>query len=296
MQTLTDLSTQFAQDNHISFVQTGDLIIAELRNAHGFASVALQGAQILQWMPKEQNTSVIWVSSAAVYQTGKGVRGGVPICWPWFGAVEGKPAHGFVRTRLWQVAETSHNDTETSITLSIQADESTRAIWDNGFTLNLVLTLGQELTIRLETNNTGTTDFAITEALHTYFGVGDLTQTQVVGLDGVSYLDKVQGMNSFTQSGSIQMSGEEVDRVYLDTNGDVSIEDAQLNRQIIISKNTAPTTIVWNPGAEKEKGFADMAEGDYRQMLCVESGTAGNAEVTIPAGKQHALVVRYQVR
>jgi glucose-6-phosphate 1-epimerase len=159
-----------------------------------------------------------------------------------------------------------------------------------------VLTLGQELTIRLETNNTGTTDFAITEALHTYFGVGDLTQTQVVGLDGVSYLDKVQGMNSFTQSGSIQMSGEEVDRVYLDTNGDVSIEDAQLNRQIIISKNTAPTTIVWNPGAEKEKGFADMAEGDYRQMLCVESGTAGNAEVTIPAGKQHALVVRYQVR
>jgi glucose-6-phosphate 1-epimerase len=296
MQTLTTLNDQFAQAQYVRFMQKGDLILAELHNQHGHASIALQGAQILQWMPKEQNTSVIWVSDAAVYQTGKGVRGGVPICWPWFGAVEGKPAHGFVRTRLWQVIETSHCDTETSITLSIQSDESTRAIWDNSFTLNITLVLGETLTIKLDTLNTGSNDFTITEALHTYFGVDDISQMQVKGLDGVAYLDKVQGMNRFDQSGDVLMSGEEVDRVYLDTTGDVIIADEQLKRQIIIRKENAPTTIVWNPGAEKEKGFADMAEGDYRQMLCVESGTAGNTEVTVPAGKQHSLVVHYLVR
>ena len=199
-------------------------------------------------------------------------------------------------TRFWLVTSSRHTENENSITLTIQDDDSTRQVWNHCFTLNLILTLGEDLTITLETNNTGDADFTITEALHTYFGVGDLAQTQVVGLDGVRYLDKVQSMSEFTQSGNIQMNGEEVDRVYLDTNGDVSIEDAQLNRQIIIGKNSAPTTIVWNPGVEKEKGFADMAEGDYRQMLCVESGTAGNAQVTVPAQSQHSLTVVYRLQ
>jgi glucose-6-phosphate 1-epimerase len=296
MQTLTSLTDQFAQDNNLTFVQTGDLLIAELRNQHGFASVALQGAQVLQWLPTGQEKSVIWVSSAAVYQTGKGVRGGAPVCWPWFGAVEGKPAHGFVRTRLWQVTSTRHTENETAITLTIQDDDSSRALWNYGFTLNLTLTLSTELTIALETNNTGSEDFTITEALHTYFEVGDLAKMQVVGLDGVSYLDKVQGMNAFTQSGNIQMNGEEVDRVYLDTNSDVVIEDTLLNRQIMIGKQQAPTTIVWNPGVEKEKGFADMAEGDYRKMLCVESGTAGNTQASVPANSQHCLMVVYRLQ
>jgi D-hexose-6-phosphate mutarotase len=296
MQNLDMLNQQFAQGEQLVFVQQGELIIAQLMNDYGRSSIALQGAQVLSWLPKGEADSVIWVSDAAVYQTGKGVRGGVPVCWPWFGAGEaGKPAHGFVRTRLWQVVATAHTATETSITLRTEDDDNSRSLWNHRFTLELTLSLGADLSIHLATHNTGDQPMIITEALHTYFAVGDLTQMQVIGLDGVDYLDKVQAMQQFTQVGAIAMAGEEVDRIYLNTLGEVSIDDQALARRISITKSDASATVVWNPGVEKEKGFADMAAGDHRRMLCVESGTAGNAQITIAPQASHCLKVCYQV-
>jgi glucose-6-phosphate 1-epimerase len=286
----------FEIENHVSFVQQGDVTVAVLHSDAGRVRVALQGAQVLDWLPTGETTSVIWVSDAAVYQTGKGVRGGVPVCWPWFGAGEtGKPAHGFVRTKLWSVEASGISDAGVWLRLFTQDDDASRALWDQAFKLSLTVTLGASLGIALTTNNTGDSDFAISEALHTYFAIGDVDRVQVTGLDGVHYLDKVLDMTEHTQTGDVAIVGE-VDRVYVNTTSETAIVDATLGRDIIISKTNSRATVVWNPGSEKEKGFADMNTGDYRKMLCVESGTAGGDVVRVAAGASHTLSVDYAVR
>jgi D-hexose-6-phosphate mutarotase len=286
----------FAIENHLTFVQQGDLTLAMLHSDLGRVRVALQGAQVLDWLPTGEDKPVIWVSDAAVYQTGKGVRGGVPVCWPWFGAGDaGKPAHGFVRTKLWSVDASGVNDRGVWLRLTTSDDDASRALWNHAFKLSLTVTLGASLSIELTTDNTGDTDFSITEALHTYFTIGDVDATQVTGLDGVTYLDKVLDMSTHTQTGAVAIVGE-VDRVYVNTTSETAIVDAALARDIVINKTNSTATVVWNPGAEKEKGFADMNTGDYRNMLCVESGTAGGDVVTVAAGTSHSLTVDYAVR
>jgi glucose-6-phosphate 1-epimerase len=226
-----------------------------------------------------------------LYQAGKGVRGGVPVCWPWFGAgAAGKPAHGFVRTRMWEVRETREDLAGTVLVrLGIKDDESTRAMWNHAFDLELIVTVGAALKIELVTRNTGNAAFAISEALHTYFRVGDISQTQVGGLEETTYMDKVRDFAQSVQTGPITFSGE-TDRVYVNTTADCLIRDTALGRIIRVAKAGSISTVVWNPWMEKEKGFADMAAGEYRDMLCVETANASPDEVVIePAGK-HSLV------
>lgn len=281
--------------NHLTFTQQGDLTIAHISSEYGQLRVALQGAQVLDWLPVNQTKPVIWVSDAAVYQTGKGVRGGVPVCWPWFGAAEGLPAHGFVRTKSWSVEASGQQDRAIWLRLTIEDDEASRALWPHAFKLSLTVTMGESLDIVLQTENKGSEAFPITEALHTYFTVGDVEKAAVTGLSDCTYLDKVQGMQAFTQAGDVTIAGE-VDRVYINTRTDTSIIDPVLGRDIIIRKQNSTATVVWNPGAEKEKGFADMRSGDYKYMLCVESGTAGGDQVMVAPGEQHALMVQYAVK
>jgi glucose-6-phosphate 1-epimerase len=265
------------------------LPVIEVTAPDAMARIAVQGGQVLEWQPRGHKP-VVWVSKAAVYQAGKGVRGGVPVCWPWFGALEGKPAHGFVRTRMWEVRETREDLADTVVVrLGIKDDESSRAMWNHAFDLELIVTVGAALKIELLTRNTGDTPFAISEALHTYFRVGDINQAQVSGLEGTTYLDKVRDFAQAVQTGPITFSGE-TDRVYVNTEVDCLIRDPALGRNIRVAKSGSVSTVVWNPWTEKEKGFADMAAGEYRDMLCVETANAGPEEIVIqPAGK-HSLV------
>lgn len=292
MQHHTDtLNQQFAIAGQLKFVDAAAGVpVAEITTPHAIARIAVQGAQVLEWQPAGQQP-VLWVSRAAVYQPGKGVRGGVPVCWPWFGAGEaGKPAHGFVRTRMWEVRETGQGMADSVfIRLGMKDDESTRALWDHGFDLELIVTVGATLKMELVTRNTGTTAFEISEGLHTYFHVGNVNQAQVLGLENTEYLDKVLDFARDTQVGAVSFSGE-TDRVYIDTTSDCVIDDAKLNRKIRVAKSGSTSTVVWNPWIEKEKGFADMAAGEYQEMLCVETVNAGDTRVTVAAGTTHNLV------
>jgi glucose-6-phosphate 1-epimerase len=262
--------------------------VADIQTAHASARVALQGAQVLAWQPAGQQP-VLWVSKAAVYAPGKGVRGGVPVCWPWFGARDGLPAHGFVRTRLWEVRETSQNAAgQVMLRLGMADDASTRTLWDFAFELELTVTVGQTLSMALLTRNTGTAAFTITDALHSYFCVGDIAQTTVQGLDACAYLDKVQNFAQFRQTGGVDFTGE-TDRIYLDTTADCLIEDQAWGRSIRVAKQGSTSTVVWNPWSEREKAFADMAAGEYKDMLCVETCNAGPDQVTLAPGGTHTL-------
>ena len=268
--------------------------IIDITGPNASARIAIQGGQVLEWQPIGQQP-VLWVSKAAVYQVGKGVRGGVPVCWPWFGAGEaGKPAHGFVRTRMWEVRATGQNDQGVFVKLGIADDADTHAIWDHAFDLELIVVAGKTLTMELVTHNTGSTPFTITDALHTYFCTGDIHKTQVSGLDNTAYLDKVLGFEQHIQQGAVGFTGE-TDRVYLNTKAECIIEDNAYQRKIHIDKSGSDSTVVWNPWADKEKGFADMASGEYQAMLCVETCNAATDTITVAPAQSHHLIAKISV-
>ncbi|MDR3369215.1 D-hexose-6-phosphate mutarotase [Rhodoferax sp.] len=293
--TLDTLNTSFAIANALHFSEANPgLPVAEIHTPLASARVALHGGHVLSWQPAGQKP-VLWVSKAAIFEAGKPVRGGVPVCWPWFGAVPGKPMHGFVRTMMWQVRGTDIDAAgQVVLRLGIRDDAATRALWDRAFDLEMVVTVGTTLTMALITRNTGDVPMTITQALHTYFCTGDITQTVVQGLNGDSYLDKVQNFAVCQQSGDVRFTGE-TDRIYTETAADSLINDAAGGRTIRIAKQGSETTVVWNPWAEKEKGMVDMAAGEYQQMLCVETCNAGPDAVTVAAGETRSLVARISV-
>jgi len=292
-QPIDTLNHHFGLTGALHFVQgRAGLPEAEIQTPQASARVALHGAQLLAWQPAGAQP-VIWVSQAAVFEPGQPVRGGVPVCWPWFGPREGLPMHGFVRTRLWQVRETSLDaDQQVVLRLGLQDDTDTRTLWDFAFDLELVLTVGATLTIKLISRNTGDQPFTLTDALHSYFGVGDIHQTTVQGLDGCDYLDKVQNFAQARQVGAVEITGE-TDRIYVNTTADCVIEDRVQQRNIRISKSGSSSTVVWNPW--RDKVFADMAAGEYQQMLCVETCNAGPDQITLAPGQSHALSARFAV-
>lgn len=283
------LNARFAIPGRLRFQDAAPgLPVAEITTPDAMARVAVQGGQVLEWQPNGQKP-VIWVSKAAVYQPGKGVRGGVPVCWPWFGQLDGKGAHGFVRTRMWEVREAKTDLANTVVLrLGIKDDESTRAQWDHAFDLELIVTVGAALKMELVTKNTGDKPFTITDGLHTYFRVGDINQVKVHGLDGAEYLDKVRDFARERQSGPVTFSSE-TDRVYINTTADCLIEDPVFGRTIRVAKAGSASTVVWNPWTEKEKAFSDMAAGEYADMVCVETVNASPDEITLQPGGKHNL-------
>lgn len=286
------LNTAFAITNvlHFAAIQPG-LPVAEICTPLATARVALHGGHVLAWQPAGQK-QVLWVSKAAVFEAGSPVRGGVPVCWPWFGAVPGQAMHGFVRTLMWQVrASELDANGQVVLRLGIHDNASTRALWDHAFDLELVVTVGTSLTMSLVTRNTGDAPVTLTQALHTYFCTGGITQTTVLGLDGTHYLDKVRQFAPDQQTGPVRFTGE-TDRVYVHTTADCVIDDAAWGRRVHVAKEGSASTVVWNPWVEREKSIADMAPGEYQQMLCVETCNAGPDIVTLAAGESCALVAR----
>ncbi len=240
----------------------------------------------------------MFVSSQAFYQTGKAIKGGTPICWPWFGndpQEKGRSSHGFVRNRLWQMREVvSTQDGATKIIMGLVDTEETRRIWNYNFDLAISITVSNSLTIELITRNTGKQPFSITQALHSYFKIGDIQQVQVLGLEAKDYIDKVDGGKQKTQSGIVTFS-EECDRVYLNVPSELIIDDAALNRKIKITANNSKTAIVWNPGAIVSANMADLGDQDYQYFVCVETANAANEIIEVPVGSEYKLIANYSI-
>ena len=294
---IDQLNRRFGADGTITFKELAPGFPAlELDNGHARATIALQGAQVMTWAPRGQQP-VIWLSRAAKFAPGKSIRGGVPVCWPWFGAHATEPSfpgHGFARTVPWELLDAQTQGGETRLRFRINPDSAPPAQWPKGTEATLELTVGAKLAIALVTRNTGSQPFTLTEALHTYFEVGDVRRVAVHGLDGLSYLDKVENMARKRQGGAVTVSGE-VDRVYLDSTADCIIDDPTLNRRIRIAQRGGRSTIVWNPWTEKAAKMGDLGEDGYLQMICVESGNAAENAVQVASGAEHRLDVKYSV-
>ena len=291
------LNRKFGIAGQLEFVQdVGGLVIARINNQQAQASIALQGAHVMTFQPAGEQP-VIWLSPAAKLVQGKSIRGGVPICWPWFGAHatdSSFPGHGFARTVPWQV-ETSAAlpDGGTRINFELPQSSIPAAQWPHACRARLIVTVSKTLTVELITENTGKAPFEIGEALHTYFAISDVGDMRITGLEGCTYLDKVGVAQSRTQQGAIQISSE-VDRIYIDTEAECVIEDRGWNRRIRIAKRGSRSTVVWNPWLEKAAKMGDFgSDTGYRGMVCVESGNAANNVVSVAPGATHSLHVVY---
>jgi D-hexose-6-phosphate mutarotase len=296
--TLKDLNQRHAIGNHVQFKEIAEgMIIAEVANQHALANIALQGAHIATFQPRGEEP-VIWLSPKAKFAPGKSIRGGVPICWPWFGPhkTDSKlPGHGYARTVPWDVLETrALPDGSTFLRFGLVESDATRAQWPHASAVQLEVTVGKALRVELVTTNTGKAAFELGEALHTYLQISDVANMTIQGLANCEYLDKVQDFARFTQKDGIVIESE-VDRVYVNTTADCVIEDKGLKRAIRIAKQGSKSTVVWNPWTEKAEKMGDFGPQLHRDMVCVESGNALENVITLAPGETHKLVAVYSV-
>ena len=289
------LSEQFGISGEIHFTTLEGLDVLEISNVHGSGRILLQGALLLDWTPRGHHP-IVWVSPKAKFISGKAPRGGVPVCWPWFGAHETNatlPAHGIARAARWDIVETNRQaDQSHRLVFRLQREGTSLSHWPYDTPLEICYTLGKSIEIELITRNSGHEPITLTEALHTYFEVSDIRDITITGLEGCNYIDKVAQGARKLQSDVIRFSAE-TDRVYLDTTETCVIHDPGYQRCIRIEKQNSRSTIVWNPWTEKAASMGDFTEDGYLRMVCVESGNAADNTLTLGAGAEHRLWVRY---
>lgn len=289
---LGDLNRRFGIETELEFrAGEGGLPRAVIANSLSTAEVYLHGAHVTAYRRRD-GQPVLWMSELAQFRAGTAIRGGIPVAWPWFGPHPLDPAlpqHGFARTSDWTVIGTqSLSDGATQIGLCLEDDGETRGVWPHRFRLELLVTVGQRLSVRLLARNTGQDTIDVGGALHTYFQVGDIERVRIAGLDGRRYLDQLDGHRVKNTSGELSISSE-VDRVYVDTEDRCVIEDLGMGRKLTVDKAGSRTTVVWNPWAEKSLRMADFPDHGYRSMVCIEAANAKNDTQVLPPGAVHEL-------
>lgn len=269
--------------------------VYRINHATATARVALLGAHVMEWVPADQE-AVLYLSPQAIFQEGKAIRGGIPVCWPWFNAHPtdaSKPMHGFARNHFWHLAEASASEHGVTLVFTFASDAETLALWPHAFAAKVEIRIGAALEVVLTTHNTGGETISLSEALHSYLTVGDITQVTVRGLAGLQYLDTVGPLMMRRQSGDILID-QEVDRQYV-SNASVQVEDLSLNRTLLIEKWGSGTTVVWNPWIAKAARLADLPDDSYPHFLCIEAANAGPGVVTVKAGGSHQIATRISV-
>jgi glucose-6-phosphate 1-epimerase len=234
------------------------------------ASFALQGAHLLSWKPQGEDEA-LWLSGNTPFKNGVALRGGVPICWPWFGpaAQQGLPAHGFARNLAWTLKAHNEDDNGVVLTFELHSSEASRQYWPHDFTLFARYKLGKTCEIELEAHG----DFETTSALHTYFNVGDIHAVKVSGL-GDRFIDKVNNAQEDALTDGVQTFPDRTDRVYLNPEACSVIHDSALNRTIEVIHHHHKNVVAWNPGPALSASMTDMPDDGYKTFVCVESACA----------------------
>ncbi|HVN47764.1 MAG TPA: D-hexose-6-phosphate mutarotase [Bacteroidota bacterium] len=293
--TLTEMNNRFALPRQLIFKEgNGTLPIAEISNAFASAAISLYGAHVLRFQPKGQQ-DFLWLSKKSSFEIGKPIRGGIPLCFPWFGPHTSdpkKPVHGFARLVMWDVVKTaSLPDGATQLVLGLHENETTKAILPITFSVELSVTVGKTLEVALTATNTGSEPFTISDALHTYFNISDLSNITIDGLGNASYYDGPTSSATQQQAEALLAITKEENRRYIDTTNDCLIRDKGFGRTIRAVKRGSNVTVVWNPWAESSKAIGDMHEGGYKTFICVEAVNAYNDVITLAPSASHTLAV-----
>ncbi len=277
----------------------GGLIRATLSHHGAEAQVYSHGAHVTHYQPAG-GEPVLFLSEASRFSADQPIRGGVPICFPWFAQHTDQPdlpMHGFARHTAWKIQDVSRDDNGVWIDYVLRDSGRTRELWPHAFVANYRVTLGDALSLALRIKHRGVPDsdpFAFEAALHSYFAVNDVRETDIAGLHGATYIDKTDEFKRKSQDGDVTFT-QETDRIYLDTRSTCAVHDAKNDRKIAIDKTGSDTTVVWNPWVNKAAAMADFGDAEWPNMVCVETCNVADHRVTLRPGQTHEMSATIRV-
>lgn len=303
---LNELKQRFAVSGAIEFSEISPgFIHLKITNEHAHAVISLYGGQLLEFKPHDQHEPLIWLSEKAVFQQGKAIRGGIPVCWPWFGeyeleeleepAAESMPAHGYARISHWQLDSVkSLADGQTELLLHLPQENIPRHLHAiRQFfhcQLALKITIGKALKLELISHNHGLKTVPLTYALHSYFNISNIHDIELIGLEQQTYLDKLNAGQAAQQTTALRFAGE-TDRVFIDSDTAIRLIDTKLKRSIVISKENSHSSIIWNPWQETSARMSDMTEPGWLSMVCIEAANVAKNKVLLGAGETQRMKV-----
>lgn len=294
MTTIEQLNDRFGIAGKVSFLPgKGGLPSVEISTPHAKAAISLYGAQLLSYIPVGQ-MDIIWMSERSLFEEGKAIRGGIPLCFPWFGphvSDKTKPQHGFARLQYWEVKEIQAAAGDSIIVqLGLEPSEKSLALWPHHFSAVAEFVIGPQLDVKLTVTNTSKEDFEYSDALHTYFNISSIDTVGIEGLQDAHYYDGFS-MELKTQNPAMLYFNTETNRRYVNTSSACVIHDKGFNRKISVKKAGSKVTVVWNPGEETAKTIADIQPDGYTRFVCVEPANAypGIDMITLAPGQSHTL-------
>lgn len=288
------LNARYGAPGRIAF-RTGEtgLPVAALACRYGTCEVSLYGGHVLSYRPTGHGP-VLFVSKQSAFEAGRPIRGGIPVCWPWFGPSPDKalPLHGFARILTWELRATEYSGDATELLLALTDSEETRRFWPHAFELTLRIRLDQRLSLELTTVNRDAQPFTLTEAFHPYLRVRAIQDVAVHGLDGATFTDRLTGQAG-RQEGPLRISAE-TDRLFTPPKAECVLHDTGLARALAMTFSGTAQMVVWNPWIAKAQAMPDFGDEEYTSMLCLEPANAAGAAVTLAPGGRHTLSLALQ--
>ncbi|BDR12827.1 D-hexose-6-phosphate mutarotase [Vibrio sp. STUT-A11] len=275
--------------DNVTVVEVDQVKVVRIIHDKATAGIALHGGHVVSYKPQGQE-DLIWMSEKAVFDGKAALRGGIPVCWPWFGRIAA-PAHGFARTTEWELIEHRENENGVIIELALFPSEETHQIWPHMFEARLLVEVGDELKVTLKVLNIDDEAWTFSGALHTYLNVGDVLQAQTSGM-GSEYIDSLKG-NEVCQGGAVLQLTDTIDRVYTQPEAQILVKDPVLGRTLSVENHGHNSAVLWNPWAEGAQSMGDMADNGYETMLCVESALHASSldqGKTLQPGESYELV------
>jgi len=264
-----------------------ELKYIEIKNTAAEAKICLQGAHIFYFEAKGKKP-LLYLSETALFKKGVPIRGGIPICWPWFGPHPSNtdlPNHGFARTSLWTHEKTQElSKEETLVTLSLKSSPQSKALWPYDFKLSLEISIGKELSLKLITHNLDTQAFSITSALHSYFKVNTILKLEIEGLEKKLFYNKVDDSYKNLQKEKI-IFNEEIDRIYQEVEVPVVLKEE--DQKISIKTKGSQSIVLWNPAQKLADKMPDLSR--FETMVCVESANVLDDEIRLEPKQSHIL-------
>lgn len=288
---LRQLSTVNALSDNVTACEYQGINIIRVIHPLVEAGISLHGGHLL-WFKPQGEKDIIWLSEKAIFDQSKAVRGGIPICWPWFGQA-GTPSHGFARTSQWSLLEHRENEHGVIVSLTLEDNDETYAIWPHKFKNVLTFEIGQELKVSLTSTNTDNQPWSYSGALHTYFDIANINDIDITGM-GPNYLDSTLQGKACEGSSTLTFTSE-TDRVYTQPEATITINDTNNNREILVTNEGHNAAVIWNPWQALSISMGDMADNSFETMVCVES-TIHQPSIELAPGQSHTLATTISSR
>jgi len=287
---IDELDEKFSIEGEVGFAELEeDMIFLSVSNKYAEADICLYGAQITNY--KTHNTmDILWMSPESNFTEGSPIRGGIPVCFPWFGphkTDESKPQHGFARLMCWDVLETAVLPKgETLVRLQLCSSEETKAFWDYDFFAELEIIVGKTLSVALKVTNTSAKSFEYSSALHSYFNISSIEEILIEGLQNTKYHNQLEPGDFIQETEKLEIHNP-VTHHYYDTETTCVIDDPVFNRRIQIAKSGSTCTTVWNPWEETCSKIDDLPDDAFQSFVCVETVNAFNNTIELAPGETH---------